>query len=51
MATFSGVGMGTIASGATRTYRFTLTYPVAAADSQLQGDAMTLALNVTGVTQ
>lgn len=51
VATFSGVGMGTIASGATRTYRLTLAYPVGAADSQLQGDGMTLALNVTGVAQ
>lgn len=50
-ASFTQVSGGTIAVGATRTYRFTLTYPTAAADTRLQGATMTLTVLFTGVQQ
>jgi hypothetical protein len=50
VASFTTVSLGTIASGASRQYCFTLTYPTAAANTDLQGDSMTLDLQVTGVT-
>lgn len=50
VASFTTVSLGTVASGASRQYRFTLTYPTAAANTALQGDSMTLDLQVTGVT-
>lgn len=45
------LALGTIAPGASRTYTVRLTYPAAAADPSLQGAAMTLPLQFTGVTQ
>ena len=51
VAGFTTVSLGTIAPGASRQYRFTLTYPTAAADTALQGASMTLRLQFTGVTQ
>jgi len=48
-STFSSVTIDTIASGTTRTYRFTLTYPTAKAVPALQGASMTLRLQFTGV--
>ena len=50
-STFSSVTVDTIAPGATRTYRFTLTYPTANAVPALQGASMTLRLQFTGVQQ
>jgi len=51
VSTFSSVTVDTIAPGATRTYRFTLTYPTANAVPALQGASMTLRLQFTGVQQ
>ncbi len=51
VAGFNTVSVGTIASGASRQYRFTLTYPATAADTALQGASMTLRLQFTGVAQ
>jgi len=51
VAGFTTVSLGTIAPGASRQYRFTLTYPTAAADTALQGASMTLHLQFTGVAQ
>jgi hypothetical protein len=45
----ASVGLGTIAAGASHTYRLTLSYPAGANDAALQGATMTLGLNVTGV--
>jgi hypothetical protein len=49
-AAFASRSLGSIAPGATRTYRFTLTYPTASANPALQGASMTLRLQFTGVT-
>jgi hypothetical protein len=46
---FASVGLGTIGSGASRTYRLTVSYPAGNNDAALQGATMTLGLNVTGV--
>ena len=51
VAGFTTVSLGAIASGASRQYHFTLTYPAAAADTDLQGARMTLSLQFTGVAQ
>ena len=48
---FTTASLGTIASGASRQYSFTLTYPTASANIALQGASMTLRLQFTGVTQ
>jgi len=50
-STFSSVTIDTIAPGATRTYRFTLTYPTATAVPALQGASMALRLQFAGVQQ
>ena len=50
-STFSSVIIDIIAPGATRTYRFTLTYPTAKAVPALQGASMALRLQFTGVQQ
>ncbi len=50
-ASFTSAALGTIAPGATRTYRFTITYPAAGANSALQGDGMTMNLQFAGVQQ
>ena len=42
--------LGTIAPGASRTYRITLSYPDGADDATLQGATMNLTLQVTGET-
>lgn len=49
-ATFTSRSLGSIAPGAVRTYRFTLTYPTAGASPALQGASMALRLQFTGVT-
>lgn len=49
-AAFASVAAGSIAPGAPRTYRFTLTFPAANATSSLQGATMLLRLRFTGVT-
>ena len=51
-STFSSVTIDTIApgAGATRTYRFTLTFPTASAAPGLQGASMSLGLLFKGVT-
>jgi hypothetical protein len=50
MSGFSSVSMGTIAVGATRTYRVTLTYPAGTNVAALQGASSSLDLGVTGVS-
>lgn len=45
------LALGTIASGASRTYTVRLTYPTAAANPALQGASMTLPLQFAGVDQ
>ena len=47
---FDSAPLGTIAPGATRTYRITLTYPDGTNDSALQGATMTLVMQVSGVS-
>ena len=47
---FTSASAGSIAPGATKTFRFTLTYPATPVDPALQGAAMTLRLQFTGVT-
>ena len=42
--------LGTIAPGAARSYRLTLSYPAGTDNAALQGATMTLALQVTGVS-
>jgi len=49
-AAFSSRSLGSIAPAATRTYRFTLTFPAANANSALQGATMLLRLEFMGVT-
>ena len=51
VAGFNTVSLGAIAAGASRQYRFTITYPTAAANIALQGASMTLRLQFTGVSQ
>ncbi|MEI6726402.1 MAG: hypothetical protein WCN81_09295 [Actinomycetes bacterium] len=51
VASLDTAGLGTIAPGASRAYRFTLTFPTGAADSGLQGATMALLLQITGVQQ
>ena len=41
--------LGSIAPGATRTYRFSLLYPAASANTALEGATMALRLTFTGV--
>jgi len=50
MSGFSSVSMGTIAVGATRTYRLTLAYPAGTNAAALQGASSSLALGVTGAS-
>jgi spore coat-associated protein N len=49
-AAFTTVSLGSIAPGATRQYRFTLAFPVAAATPGLQGASTSLGLLIKGVT-
>jgi hypothetical protein len=51
VAGLNTVSLGTIVAGASRQYRFTLTYPTAGANAALQGANMTLRLQFTGVSQ
>jgi len=51
VSSFSSKGLGTIAAGASRTYKITLAYPAGTNNASLQGAAMTLVLQVTGVSQ
>jgi hypothetical protein len=50
VAGFSSADLGSIAAGATRSYRLTLAYPAGANSAGLQGASMTLDLDVTGAT-
>ena len=50
VAAFTTVSLGSIAPGVTRQYRFTLTFPAAAAAPGLQGASMSLGLLFKGVT-
>ena len=50
VAALTSVSTGTIAPGAQKTFGFTLTYPLAGANPALQGDAMVLTLQFTGVS-
>ena len=50
VAAFTSCALGSIATGVTRTYRFTLLYPAASADSALDGATMALRLTFTGAT-
>ena len=47
---FSAANLGTIAPGAARSYRLTLSYPAGTDIAGLQGATMTMALQVTGVS-
>jgi hypothetical protein len=47
---FATTALGTIAPGATRSYRLTLSYPAGTDVAALQGATMTMALQVTGVS-
>lgn len=49
MGTFSSVSLGQIASGATRTYRLTVTFPAGSAVAGLQAANTTISLRFTGV--
>ena len=51
MSALSSVSLGQIASGSTRTYRFTVTFPSANAVSGLQNASTTMTLRFTGVAQ
>jgi len=50
VAAFTSCSLGSIAAGDVRTYRFTLLYPAASANSALDGATMALGLTFTGVT-
>ena len=50
VAGFTSCALGSIAPGATRTYRFTVLYPAAGANAALEGATMALRLTFTGVT-
>ncbi len=50
VSAFSAANLGTIAPGALRSYRLTLSYPAGTDNAALQGATMTLALQVTGVS-
>jgi spore coat-associated protein N len=47
---FTSLSLGTIAPGQTRSYRFSLSFPIANADSSLQGASMTLTVQFEGIT-
>ncbi len=51
VAGLTNANLGAIATGASRTFRFTLTYPTAAALPGHQGATMTAVLRITGVAQ
>ena len=50
VAAFTTVSIGTIAPGEAHTYRITLTFPVGAATSAMQGATMQLGLQITGTS-
>jgi hypothetical protein len=50
LSAFGTVGLATIGPGVVRTYRFTLTWPLAAADAALQGASTTVAVQFLGVS-
>lgn len=50
VAAFTSVSLGSIAPGAVRQYRFTLTFPTASAVPGLQGASTTLQVQFKGVT-
>jgi hypothetical protein len=51
VSSFAGAALGTIASGSSRTYRLTLSYPAGTNVAALQGASMSVQLGVTGVSQ
>jgi hypothetical protein len=51
VSSFSTAALGTIAPGASRTYRLTLSYPAGTNVAALQGASMSVVLGVTGVSQ
>jgi len=51
MSSFTTVSLGTLASGTTRSYRFTVTFPAANATAALQNSSTTMTLRFTGVAQ
>jgi hypothetical protein len=51
VSTFNTAALGTIAPGASRTYRLTLSYPAGTNVAALQGASMSVVLGVTGVSQ
>jgi len=50
LSAFGTVGLATIAPGEARTFRFTLSWPVTAADPALQGAGTTVQLQFVGVS-
>jgi hypothetical protein len=48
LAAFSSVNLGSFAAGATRTYKFTLTWPAGSDEASLQGTSTSLTLEWTG---
>jgi spore coat-associated protein N len=50
LGTFGTVGLATIAPGESKTYKFTLYWPVGGADPALQGESITIPLEFVGVS-
>jgi len=48
LGAFGSVGLGSFAPGASRTYRFTLSWPAAAGEASLQGTSTALAFQWSG---
>jgi hypothetical protein len=48
LGAFSSIDLGSFAAGATRTYRFTLSWPAAASDASLQGATTSLTFRWSG---
>ncbi len=48
LGTFSSVGLGSFAAGATRSYRFTLSWPSTSNEASLQGTSTSLTFQWTG---
>jgi hypothetical protein len=51
MSDFSTLSLGTYTSGTTKSYRFTVTFPSANADSGLQNTSTSMTLRFSGVAQ
>jgi len=48
LGSFSSVSLGSFAAGATRSYRFTLSWPIASNEAALQGTSTSLSFQWTG---